>query len=478
MDSHASSKRVLIASSILGVIILVLFIKSTPGIFARKSRGSFEYVRAGVRLLDKGKYPDAVKYFEKAYEMSPENDVIRSGLAYAYSRYGVFFEESGDYGKAVECFTKAYDAAHDANALQNLALAYSKKALFEANNRDRTKAMEDFTKARETARTFESASRILGISLFNDGIKEYKAGREDIAALCLKQSLLAHEDVRVMESLGDIYYKERMLGQALFYWEKARRMNPGEKGLPEKLEKIAREMELARTEASTQSPHFEIRYEKGLVADAMAISEALEKAYLDVGGDLRYFPASKTVVFFYSQDNFKEIFKLPSAVRAFYDGNIRIPLPKIFLRGEDLARYIYHEYAHAVVSAKTKNNCPVWLAEGVAVWQEFKWTGASAAGILEKVIVDPQASIDSLDKTFAASQADIALDGRKDMRPYYLLAYSAVKYIVDNWGAAGLDNILDRIGRGLHAVNAIDDELLLSEKEFNERWLSYLRRKA
>jgi len=476
MADHASSKRVLIASSILGAIVLVLFLKSNCGIFAWKSRGSFEYVRAGERLLDNGKYPDAIKYYEKACGMSPENDVIRSGLAYAYSRYGVVLKESGDYEKAVEYFTKAYDIAHDTNALQNLALAYSKKAVFEANNRDRIKAMEDFTKAREIAGTFVSASRILGISLFNDGIKEYKAGREDIAALCLKQSLLAHEDGRVLESLGDIYYKERMLSPALFYLEKARRMNPGEKGLPEKLEKIAREMELARTEASMQSPHFEVRYGKGLEVDVMAMSKALEKAYLDVGGDLKYFPASKTVVFFYSHDNFKEIFKLPSAIRAFYDGNIRIPLPEIFLRGEGLARYIYHEYAHVVVSAKTKNNCPVWLNEGVAVWQEFKWTGTSETGIFEKVIIDSQVSIDSLDKTFAASQADAAGAGRKNMETYYLLAYSAVKYIVDNWGAAGLDNILDRIGKRVHAVNAIDDELLLSEKEFNKRWLSYLRK--
>jgi hypothetical protein len=34
--------------------------------------------------------------------------------------------------------------------------------------------------------------------------------------------------------------------------------------------------------------------------------------------------------------------------------------------------------------------------------------------------------------------------------------------------------ILDRIRGGQHVINAIDDEFLLSEKEFERRWQDYV----
>ena len=59
----------------------------------------------------------------------------------------------------------------------------------------------------------------------------------------------------------------------------------------------------------------------------------------------------------------------------------------------------------------------------------------------------------------------------------YLLAYTAVEYMIDNWGMKGLNAVLKRIAEGQHAVNAIDDEFLLSEKEFQSRWKNFVMEK-
>lgn len=460
-------KKGITAFFFLAALALALFIKANPDFFTSKERGSFEYFRTAELSLSKGKYADAISYFAKAYDMSPENRTIKSGLVYAYSKYAMVLAEQGSYDKAVDYLKKACDVISNASTVQNLALMYSKKALSSAEAANWTASMEDLANARQTVEGLDAPARVLAGSLFADAVKEYNLGREAIALLFIKESVLLYEDVRALQFLGSIYYKRGELDKTLFYWNRAKALDPSDKVLAEKLSRLGMETELKKAEATRKLPHFEIRYEKDLAADPQVVSEALDEAYRSVGADLNYFPASKTVVYLYSANNFRKIFKLPDVVRAFYDGNIRMPLQSLPDKN-DLSRYIRHEYTHAILSAKTANRCPVWLSEGIAVWEEFKGDEAFMATLLQNMAGDPQTSIDMLEKAFSQA-GEMARDG-KDMRIYYLLAYSAVRYIVDTWGPGTLNAILDRIAKGQHAVNAIDDELLLSQKEFEARW--------
>jgi len=52
-----------------------------------------------------------------------------------------------------------------------------------------------------------------------------------------------------------------------------------------------------------------------------------------------------------------------------------------------------------------------------------------------------------------------------------------VEFMINDWGISALRNILKRLAAGEHALNAMDDELLLSEKEFESRWHAYIREK-
>jgi len=467
-----SLKNLLSAILAIAVTTFLFTIKMNPSLFSKKTPGSYEFVRKGEALLDRGKYKDSVGYFEKAYESSPEEEVIKSDLAYSYSKYGMTLAESKYYSAAIEYFSKAYNLLPNSNTRQNLAIMYAKKALDEARNGDSVKAIEDFREARSVASGSNYASKNLGISIFNDAVDEYKAGKEQIAILCLKEAMLTYESSRVLEFLGDIYYKRAALENASFCWEKAGDLDPSSETLPAKLEKLGKEMELAKTEDEKQLPHFELRYGRNLPIDPELAGEVLEKAYLDVGKDLAYFPAAKTVIFFYSEKDFRNIFKLPKMVTAFYDGNIRMPFPEKAGNRNEFIHYIYHEYTHAVVSAKTNNNCPVWFSEGVAVWEEFKRQDPAMKSLLASTAYNPGISIQAIEDAFARQGS-----GNKDMRPYYLMAYSIVKFIVDTWGVEGLQGVLTRIGRGQHIVNAIDDEILLSEKDFDKRWGDYLKSK-
>ena len=461
----------LILLLIIIACLLALNLISRFHLLLEKIPGSFEYVRTGEDFAKKGDYKAAVSYFEKANSASPGNRSIKSSLVYAYTKWGEYVADDGRYDEAIEYLKKAYEAIQDTSTIQNLAFMYSKKALDEARRNAWLDATEDYARSRAIAQDSDIARKNLSISLFNDSVSEYKIAEDNIAILCLKESSLAYEEPKTFEFLGDIYYKKTELDKALFYWDKARELVPDNKDISEKLEKLAKEMVLGKTASVKEYPHFELRLGGGFTIDSDVTSDILEKAYFDVGKDLAYFPKNKTVVFFYSQESFREIFALPYAVMSFYDGNIRMPLPDKPMHKDEFRRYIYHEYAHAVVSAKTNNNCPTWLNEGMAVWEELKAANQNMTGPLPKGMDIPNISINSLDRIFRTSKDNATLSAS------YLVSCTIVQYIVDNWGIGGLQDLLVRIGTGQHVMNAIDDEFLLSEKEFEKRWKEYVKKR-
>ncbi|MCX5666647.1 MAG: hypothetical protein NT036_06415, partial [Candidatus Omnitrophica bacterium] len=300
---------------------------------------------------------------------------------------------------------------------------------------------------------------------------EFKKGREDIALLCLKESSLIYKDGRTFALLGDVYYKIGELKKARFYWHRARSLHADDQNLSFKLKRVTKEMALANIEKEIDLPHFEVKYKESLPIDAGLAASILEKAYSDVGKDLAYFPRTKTGVFFYSSSDFKNIFKMPVMVRAFYDGNIRMPVPNERLSQEEFSRHIYHEYTHALLSAKTMNSCPVWFSEGIAMWEEFSKSGQKLKDLFVNIKTVDDITLENLDREFYSNEIG------PNRAAYYLLSYTVASYIIDSWGVAGLQGILKRLADGQHVVNAIDDQFLLSEKEFEGRWKAYIRNK-
>ncbi|MDD5496147.1 MAG: tetratricopeptide repeat protein [Candidatus Omnitrophica bacterium] len=469
MTNNTAFKKPLLIFFLTAVIILLVVFFAASSFIPGSGKGSFEYVRKGMALADKGNYQQAIKYFEKAHESSPDNEVIAENLAWAYSSYASDFVVRRDYDKAIEYMTRAYEVLKNGHTIQNLAIMYSRRALAYLGSGERREALEDLETARSIAADSDRAMRNLAIFLFNEAVEEYKRGHEDNAITCLEESTILYDDSRIFEFMGDIYYKKVELEKAYFYWSKAKGLDPENKYISEKLDKVKKEKALAGSEKRSELSHFELRYDKSLGVDEALVNETLEDAYTRVGNDLGYFPPSKTKIFFYPEYRFREIFKLPEVVRAFYDGSIRMPYPEGGIAADELARYIYHEYVHAVVSAKTNNNCPSWFNEGMAVWEELKDDDTVARTVMSGLPKDVPVSFRSLEGAFGKSQDE-------NTRYYYVLAYTVVKYIVDRWGIEGLREILARMGKGQHLMNAIDDQFLISEKEFEKDWTDYVRK--
>ena len=237
---------------LLVIIISIVLLQMVLHLFPQKITGSFEYIRKGEDLIDKGKSADSIKYFEKAYESSPENETIKSELVYAYSACSKALADKNKYDEAIDYLAKAYNVAPSASTTQNLAMMYSTKALHEAQKGDLMKAKIIYDKMRSLTDGLDSVSKNIAILLYNDGISEYKSGREDTAILCLKESSSTYKDSRISELLGDLYYKHAEFNMARFYWHEAKTLDPGNAALAEKLNKVNKEMSLA-TEATRRT---------------------------------------------------------------------------------------------------------------------------------------------------------------------------------------------------------------------------------
>ena len=464
---HKKKMSSVLPVTLIAAAVLIMSIWYTKNL--ETQTGSFEYVRRAEELSDKGKLEAAIKYLNKAYESSPENEVIAAKLRNAYFEFGRSLSESGDIDKAIECMIRAYAVMPGHSSAERMAFAYAEKASEKLRSGDMAGARDNFDSALEAAAPYASSSRNLSIFLFNKAVEDYRSGKDVLSIIFLKEASLACDDARTFEFLGDIYYNRAELDDARFYFAKSLSLDPGLSSVRGKLKKVIIDMRLAKERGVVKSPHFNIMYTKDRPVDTSFVQSVLEKCYFEVGDDFKYFPDSRTSIVFYPQDDFQKMFATPSGTRAIYDGNIRVPLPTEKLSDSELAQYIRHEYTHAVISAKTKNNCPTWLSEGLAVWESYK----ESPGAIDKAMTDnvdlESCRMEKLKKAFdhkSETESELAAD--------YILSYSAVKYMLDAWGMAGLNKLLGRIHDGEHFINAVDDEFLISEKDFEKRWKSYL----
>lgn len=444
--------------------ILVLIIRINPSIIIPKTKGSFEYVRRGEDLLEKKQFTRAIAEFEKAYGISPDNEDVQSNLIYGYTEYARSIG-SKDYDKALEYLKKAAAIRLDEYTAQNFAVMQTDAAFEAAKSGRRALALEGFGLSREAVDGFTRAAKNLSVWLFNKGVEARNAHNDELAILCVKESLLINEEPLAFEFLADLYYGSNDFDGAIFYYKRSL-ASLNEPRVAEKLSKVEREAAISSSLKRASSPHFEFRYEEGLIVDTSVVTDVIEKAYESVGKALDLFLKDATTVYIYSEKNFRRIFKLPDMVRAFYDGNIRMPYPDGVKEKEALRQYLFHEFTHAVVSAKTENRCPEWFNEGLAVWQQ-------AGKIMPEGVIPALNEMVESDVSLADLDAAFKGEASGDIAKYYLYSYSVVLFIIDEWGEVAIRKLLDRIKNGQHIINAIDDQFLMSEREFEGRWRSY-----
>jgi tetratricopeptide (TPR) repeat protein len=453
------------------VFVLLLFGAAVclySDLWQATGKGSFEHVRKARKYLQEGKYKKALLNFNRAYECSPGSKEIKENLLYGYLKYARELEYSERYNDAEEQLSLAL-GIDPGNAViaNNLAIVHAEKAVEWADKGEMGRALGEISGAVRLAFKAPKIRKNISNFLLNSAIDAFMSQNDKTVILCLNISYLLKARAETLDLLGEFYYRARDLERAVFYWKKALARKPGDDEISGKITRSEKESALESAKRVIDAANFKVEFYQDYKMDTEKIRSMLEKIYKEVGEDLGYFPGRDTKIILYSEKDFSSIFGKSDLVRGFYDGNIRLVFD---IEPDDpmFAAVIAHEYAHALVSILTDSRCPVWLHEGIAVYEEARYYKRPLSLVKSVVGSGGKLSIENTDKGFRS-------EAPYELGLSYESACTAVLFAMDKWGSAGIKGLLARLKEGAHYANAIDDEFLVTIEIFEKMWNEYAR---
>jgi len=278
-------------------------------------------------------------------------------------------------------------------------------------------------------------------------------GEKESALADFEAAILIEGDEQLHLMVATIFYQDNRLADAREHLRDVLRFNPSNTVAKEYLAKVDREM-VEEGFREKESFHFHVKYE-GAAAGTTGhvVSMVLEEAYHKVGAELGFYPEDMITAILYTQQQFRDITRSPSWSGGLYDGKIRLPVGGVNSRSDELARVVYHEYTHALVHRMTDGNCPVWLNEGIAQYEEGGESLARAEDIVRRSgAILPLKYLEGSFMGLDSSSASIA----------YAMSMLAVDYIIREYGTLYVANILEELGTGKRGEEAIASAIFIS----------------
>ena len=226
---------------------------------------------------------------------------------------------------------------------------------------------------------------------------------------------------------------------------------------------------LGTSTASVSSARFRIRYDGA--ADeplGLAVLRLLDAAWEQYERRLGFAPDVPVVVVLQTATAFRDTTRAPDWAAAWNDGTIRVPVMGLDRPTATLVRVLRHELAHSFVASRTGTNCPTWLHEGLAQWLEGGDPEREDAALARRARSKPLPRLESLETPFVGLTEPVATVA-------YAESLSAVAHILRQRGEAGVRRLLETLGKGYPAVEALPTALGLSYGELQREWEAHLR---
>ena len=339
---------------------------------------------------------------------------------------------------------------------------------------------------------------ILILSLFSsllhadveDGIAYMKEGKYEEAIEEFKESVEEIEEeydvfgdkeareelVGVYHWLATAYTKNNMPQKAEEIYKKILEISPLDIEARKKVDKVRRERKIEDKFLKMESAHFILKFEETerKKDEALEILEVLEEAYKKVGSDLNYYPKVKTAVIIYpSKEKYRYVTGTHYWSGGQYDGKIRVPLSVELKIAEGFNSILIHEYTHAVIDLKTKNNCPLWLHEGLAQYEDGEYEKDEEkeekrmevlTQSLEENTLVPLKRIKPL---FQTGDTELALLA-------YYESYSVVKYLIARQGLKKISRLLEKLRERTSMDEALQEVFYLNYQGLEKDWKKFL----
>lgn len=226
-----------------------------------------------------------------------------------------------------------------------------------------------------------------------------------------------------------------------------------------------------------------------LVAHAL---DTLEKSYQAIGQALGYFPQAKVQVEVAPDaSSFNAISTLSlrdieetGAVGICKFNKIMTISPRALMHGYRWLDSLSHEYLHYAIVGLTNNKAPIWLHEGLARFYETRWRRPSPSGEREDYLTPSNQTLLALalakNKFVGFKKMEpslIHLETPEEVQLAYAEAASAIDFMVDRKGQAGIRELLSEVEKRPTA-EAIEKVLGISFEAFERQWKGFLKAKG
>jgi tetratricopeptide (TPR) repeat protein len=130
-----------------------------------------------------------------------------------------------------------------------------------------------------------------------------------------------------------------------------------------------------------QSAHFRLRARGADIILSRYALDCLEKAYIEIGAELGYYPDDKVLVEVYSRrEEFSlgstltdEVLEKSGTVGICKFNRLMLLSPQATPLGFPWLDTLAHEYTHFLINRISRGQCPLWLHEGIARYFETRW---------------------------------------------------------------------------------------------------------
>lgn len=348
-------------------------------------------------------------------------------------------------------------------ALSKAALAHHAAAQFELSRGDTEHALDDERMALRFLG--EEPAILLNAAYLHLRRSEYKQSLDYLE----RAERVAPQNADVAKLQGWAYYGMNKLPQAVAAWKRAQALKPDAE-VKAALEKAERDAKEEANYKENESSHFTLRYsgaaEPGL---ARQVLHTLEAHFSAIESELNYTPPDAIGVVLYTQETFADITRAPGWVGALNDGRIRVPVQGLSDVTPDLSRVLKHELTHSFVRQKTGGRAPTWIQEGLAQWMEGKRASENAAQLVRNFEGGQAIGLSQLEGPWMSLPGDAAAYA-------YAWSVAGIEYIVQSGGMGDVERILDRIGSGSSAEQALRDVLHSDYNDLMQATAEYLKK--
>ena len=290
-------------------------------------------------------------------------------------------------------------------------------------------------------------------------------------------------DFYLLYCTGKCHFELKDYDKAVEAWEEALKQSPGKQSAEAVQQLIRQAKEQDASIAGTtkdENQRFIVHYAGNSQQDIGDMTmEILEDIYDQVTSDLMLKPEIQINVIFFRTEEFYEINKAASWVRALAKGEkIFVPLRQGCSDMNSIKGILAHEFTHVIINLRTNSRCPVWINEGLAVYEEFQASFGDPTHLRSDYEKFFQTRILN-DHTFIPLKQINLNPSRGAYGEHiplgYLESYLSVRFIIERFGWQGIDQLLTSLAQG----NGLDEVLTtacnMSFNDFEREFFDWMK---